>query len=90
MHYRGIFHHLNLVTKKLTFGVNKDHSDLLDRWDAIIPIFCSLVMVPKKLSARVILGSLLKQSRVFIDAFIKHCMPLMDKLFADHRDRCIK
>ena len=64
--------------------------ELLDRWDSITPIFFSLVTVPKKLSARVILGSLLKQSRVFVDAFIKHCMPLMDKLFADHRERCIK
>ena len=64
--------------------------ELLDRWDPITPIFFSLVTVPKKLSARVILGSLLKQSRVFVDAFIKHCMPLMDKLFADHRERCIK
>ena len=90
MHYRVIFHQLNLFTRELTFGVNKDYLELLDQWDIFIPVFYKLVVVPKQMSARVILGSLLKCSRVYVDAFIKHCMPLMDKLFAQHRDRCAK
>lgn len=90
MHYRVFFLHLNSYTRGLTFGVNKDHTDLFERWEASTPIFNILVTVPKKMSIRVVLGTLLKNSRVYLDAFIKHCMPVIDVLFGKNRESCIR
>ena len=89
MHYRVIFHHLNKFLLAPCLA-KKDHVEVLNRWDALMTIFYTLVTVPKKLASRVIISVLLKQARIFVDAAVKHCMPIMDKLFSHGRALCVQ
>ncbi len=49
MHFRVMFHHLNLFTRGLTFGVNKDHLQLLEQVLLVLLVLHVLLvlLVPK-------------------------------------------
>ncbi len=80
------------IAKKTTFSSRLGSQELtkqLAAWDSSIVIFQSLLDVIKQMaSPRALLGPVLKNSRLFLDHFLKHGMPLLDKLFNQRLDDC--
>ena len=90
MPFRVLINFFVAEVKKTTYGVNKNHEVQLATWDSCTKILKLLLDVIKPLKhPRALIGPLLKGSRPFLEHFLKHCMPLMDKLFSQNRDDCI-
>jgi hypothetical protein len=89
--FRVLLNFLVTKVRKVSYGVNKEnHETQLAIWDSGCRILKSLLDVIKPMShPRALIGTLLKGSRLFLDHFLKHCMPLMDRLFSRRRDDCI-
>merc|ERR1712223_1283309 len=90
IHYRVLLHHLVMSVKdNVTFGVTKDSIEQLSIWTEAIRQFHELVSVIRVWNTRPLIGSVIKFARPFLDHFLKHGMPLMDKLFKSHSGDCI-
>ena len=91
VHFKVLLNFLVSKIKETTYGVNKDHEQQLSTWESSMDIMNTMVNLIKDatMSVRTLLGPLLRQSRIFVDHFIKHGMPLLDKLFNSQREDCL-
>lgn len=90
LHYRLLLQYLVVSVKDLTFGVTKDHGELLERWQEAVVQLHDLVMVVKSQHKnRLLIGALIRSSRMFVDYFLRHGMLLMDRLFRRKRPECV-
>ncbi|CAB4065708.1 FANCD2 [Lepeophtheirus salmonis] len=80
-HFRALFVSLIYYAQTITYGVRKNHEEQLDAWSALIMLLYKLVMVVKVTPSRVLISVVAKQSRVFLNHFIKNGMPMIDKIF---------
>jgi len=60
----------------------------LSCWTELVKVFQTLVNLIKTFDARVNLGAALKYGRMFVELFLRLCMPMLDDLFRGHKD-CI-
>jgi len=75
--------------KKLTYGVTKDADVQIKIWSKAVESLVTMTTSLKIWCNRSLLTAVLKHSRPFIDHFIKHGMPLVEKLFRKNRIECV-
>ncbi|XP_071810263.1 Fanconi anemia group D2 protein-like [Asterias amurensis] len=88
--YRVMFEHVIICIKdmcvgKASVGPRMTEQRLI-RWTMAVRVFQILITMLKEFDARNNLSSALKYARQFIELFLRHGMPLLDKLFPNHRD----
>ena len=79
--YRALLTTLVDKVRAITYGVTKDAQEQLDTWQRSIQSLHRSIMLLKKWSSRSMLAAVLKLSRQFLDHFLRHGMPLLDKVF---------
>ena len=91
-HYRVLMNSLLGIIKKLSFSIrlnNASRTNQLKIWGDATTIFKVMLDVIKNTSSpRALLIPLLKTSRSLLDHFLRHGMPLMDKMFNEMRSDC--
>lgn len=93
VHYKVLMNILVVLVKKVSFSSRHSQTvmdDQLKIWTESTAILQKMLDVIKKMSSpRTLLGPLLRNSRLFLDQFLKHGMSLMDKIFNRERDKCL-
>ena len=90
LHFRALLEALGEHVKGLGGGGNHPE-DKLDRWNAAVVLLHKLMGALKVLpSARLLMAPAVKHSRVFLDHFLRHCMPLLERQFRAHREKCVQ
>ncbi|XP_038054583.1 Fanconi anemia group D2 protein-like isoform X2 [Patiria miniata] len=94
-YYRVLFDHLTTYLRDLyARGASKRGGHLTEerliRWSMAVHVFHVLISLLKVFEARSNLTSALKYGRVFIELFLKHGMPLLDRLFPSQREEVLK
>merc|ERR1719392_62473 len=81
----------NLVSeaKKISYGVTKNADAQFSIWSQAVESLVVMTISLKTWCNRSLLVAVLKHSRHFIDHFIKHGMPLVEKLFRKARVECV-
>ena len=80
---------VGIVKKNTGMKSKRLQNDQLKTWDTSIAIFKEMLNMIKKISTpRNFLGPILKNARQFLDHFLKHGMPLVDKLFMSQQEDC--
>ena len=87
--YRVCFQKLVSLVKQVTFGVTKDKDEQLEFWTNATSLLQKTVNPLKTWRSRTILMVVLKQSKPFLDHFLKHCMALLESAFKRKRNDCI-
>ncbi|XP_070557572.1 Fanconi anemia group D2 protein-like isoform X2 [Ptychodera flava] len=88
--YRLMLIELVDVVKKFPIMKSSDSDQVkvqrLIRWDLAIKILYVLVSLIKVFDGRVNLASILKYGRMFVEIFVRQCMPMLDNIFRHHRE----
>ncbi len=61
-----------------------------DDWDGAVHVLHSLVSALRFHQTKPFVLPVVKYSRMFLEAFLKNCMPLLDRLFKNERAECIR
>lgn len=91
----GIHHRIFLETlaehgKSLIYGASKNHAEHLEVWMVVsVQLFELLKILKVQTSNRGLLRFALKYSRVLLDHFLKHGMPVVDRMFRKSREDSI-
>ncbi|NXH71304.1 FACD2 protein, partial [Hydrobates tethys] len=88
--FRVMMAQLESSVKSIPAGKPSDSSEVqlekLLRWNIAVRNFHILVNLVKVFDSRPVLGICLKYGRLFVEAFLKLAMPLLDYSFKKHRD----
>ncbi|NXW04397.1 FACD2 protein, partial [Fregetta grallaria] len=88
--FRVMMAQLESSVKSIPAGKLSDSSEVqlekLLRWNIAVRNFHILVNLVKVFDSRPVLGICLKYGRLFVEAFLKLAMPLLDYSFKKHRD----
>ncbi|XP_074734933.1 Fanconi anemia group D2 protein [Strix uralensis] len=88
--FRVMMAQLESSVKSIPAGKPSDSSEVqlekLLRWNIAVRIFHILVNLVKVFDSRPVLSICLKFGRLFVEAFLKLAMPLLDYSFKKHRD----
>ncbi|XP_039629383.1 Fanconi anemia group D2 protein [Polypterus senegalus] len=88
--YRAMMMVLEKTVRKIPVGKQDDSSELkaekLCTWTLAMRDFHILVNLVKIFDSRVVLGVGLKYGRLFVEAFLKQGMPLLDYSFKKHKE----
>ena len=68
------------------FGCPQVHEEKLLYWNMAVRDFSILINLIKVFDSRPVLYACLKYGRLFVEAFLKQCMPLLDFSFRKHRE----
>ncbi|TRY62096.1 hypothetical protein TCAL_01763 [Tigriopus californicus] len=91
----GIHHRIFLETlaehgKSLIYGASKNHEEHLEVWMVVsVQLFELLKILKVQSSNRGLLRFALKYSRLLLDHFLKHGMPVVDRMFRKSREDSI-
>ncbi|KAM8994581.1 Fanconi anemia group D2 protein isoform 1-T2 [Ara ararauna] len=88
--FRVMIAQLESSVKSIPAGKPSDSSEIqlekLLRWNIAVRNFHILINLVKVFDSRPVLGVCLKYGRLFVEAFLKLAMPLLDYSFKKHRD----
>ncbi|KAM4821108.1 Fanconi anemia group D2 protein [Thomomys bottae] len=88
--FRVMMAELEKTVKGLQAGSAADsqqiHEEKLLYWNMAVRDFTILINLIKVFDSRPVLHVCLKYGRLFVEAFLKQCMPLLDFSFRKHRD----
>lgn len=84
-YYKIMFNTLSEFMKTYLMTKHKN-DDKLYKWSIALKIFQVLTNLIKTFGGRLYIATCLKYSREFMATFLKHGMPLMDKLFSSNKD----
>ncbi|XP_069875190.1 Fanconi anemia group D2 protein-like [Dipodomys merriami] len=88
--FRVMMAKLEKTVKSLQAGTATDaqqiHEEKLLYWNMAVRDFTILINLIKVFDSRPVLHVCLKYGRLFVEAFLKQCMPLLDFSFRKHRD----
>ncbi|XP_048212183.1 Fanconi anemia group D2 protein isoform X2 [Perognathus longimembris pacificus] len=88
--FRVMMAELEKTAKGLQAGTAADsqqiHEEKLLYWNMAVRDFTILINLIKVFDSRPVLHVCLKYGRLFVEAFLKQCMPLLDFSFRKHRD----
>ncbi|KAM4653984.1 Fanconi anemia group D2 protein isoform 3-T3 [Amazona ochrocephala] len=88
--FRVMMAQLESSVKSIPAGKPSDSSEVqlekLLRWNIAVRNFHILINLVKVFDSRPVLGICLKYGRLFVEAFLKLAMPLLDYSFKKHRD----
>ncbi|XP_030357810.1 Fanconi anemia group D2 protein isoform X1 [Strigops habroptila] len=88
--FRVMMAQLESSVKSIPAGKPSDSSEVqlekLLRWNIAVRNFHILINLVKVFDSRPVLGVCLKYGRLFVEAFLKLAMPLLDYSFKKHRD----
>ncbi|KFQ43168.1 Fanconi anemia group D2 protein, partial [Nestor notabilis] len=88
--FRVMMAQLDCSVKSIPAGKPSDSSEVqlekLLRWNIAVRNFHILINLVKIFDSRPVLGVCLKYGRLFVEAFLKLAMPLLDYSFKKHRD----
>ncbi|NXD67820.1 FACD2 protein, partial [Eolophus roseicapillus] len=88
--FRVMMAQLESSVKRIPAGKPSDSSEVqlekLLRWNIAVRNFHILINLVKVFDSRPVLGVCLKYGRLFVEAFLKLAMPLLDYSFKKHRD----
>ncbi|XP_012865797.1 PREDICTED: Fanconi anemia group D2 protein [Dipodomys ordii] len=88
--FRVMMAKLEKTVKGLQAGTAADaqqiHEEKLLYWNMAVRDFTILINLIKVFDSRPVLHVCLKYGRLFVEAFLKQCMPLLDFSFRKHRD----
>ncbi|XP_054717600.1 Fanconi anemia group D2 protein-like [Uloborus diversus] len=85
-YYKIMFHSLAVYSKEYFSNKEGDNKKKMAQWEVSFKIFRVLTTLIKTFGARYYVGTCLKYSREFLSAFLKHGMPLMDKMFVSNKE----
>ncbi|XP_064448548.1 Fanconi anemia group D2 protein isoform X3 [Mirounga angustirostris] len=88
--FRVMMAELEKTVKGLQAGTAADsqqiHEEKLLYWNMAVRDFSILISLIKVFDSRPVLHVCLKYGRLFVEAFLKQCMPLLDFSFRKHRE----
>ncbi|XP_010840408.1 PREDICTED: Fanconi anemia group D2 protein isoform X2 [Bison bison bison] len=88
--FRVMMAELEKTVKGLQAGTAADsqqiHEEKLLYWNMAVRDFSILINLIKVFDSRPVLFACLKYGRLFVEAFLKQCMPLLDFSFRKHRE----
>ncbi|XP_039087340.1 Fanconi anemia group D2 protein [Hyaena hyaena] len=88
--FRVMMAELEKTVKSLQAGTAADshqiHEEKLLYWNMAVRDFSILINLIKVFDSRPVLHVCLKYGRLFVEAFLKQCMPLLDFSFRKHRE----
>ncbi|XP_062466664.1 Fanconi anemia group D2 protein [Pezoporus occidentalis] len=88
--FRVMMAQLESSVKSIPAGKPSDSSEVqlekLLQWNIAVRNFHILINLVKVFDSRPVLGTCLKYGRLFVEAFLKLAMPLLDYSFKKHRD----
>merc|ERR1719369_799290 len=77
------------IIKTFTYGVTKDKDELLNVWMLTTDILHAITSPLKQWRDKPILKAVLKYSKMIIDQFLKHGMPLLEAVFKKKNVECM-
>uniref|UniRef100_A0A8C2THJ3 FA complementation group D2 n=1 Tax=Coturnix japonica TaxID=93934 RepID=A0A8C2THJ3_COTJA len=84
--FRVMMAQLESSVKSIPAGKPSDSSEKLLKWNIAVRNFHILINLVKVFDSRPVLSICLKYGRLFVEAFLKLAMPLLDHSFKKHRD----